>query len=105
MKRKFVQNKWNWTSAILLSLGITAETNANPDSLVLTAPMGWNSWNIFHENINENQIKEIADAMVSSGMRDAGYIYINLDDNWMDTKRDANGALTHNPKTFPSGMK
>ena len=105
MKRKFVQNKWNWTSAILLSLGITAETNANPDSLVLTPPMGWNSWNIFPENINEHQIKEIADAMVSSGMRDAGYIYINLDDNWMDTKRDANGALTHNPKTFPSGMK
>ena len=51
--------------------------------------MGWNSWNVFHENINEKQIQEIADAMVSSGLRDAGYIYLNLDDNWMDTKRDA----------------
>ena len=78
---------------------------AHPDSLALTPPLGWNSWNIFHENINENQIKEIADAMVESGLKDAGYIYLNLDDNWMDTKRDAEGALTHNPKTFPNGMK
>ncbi len=78
---------------------------ANPDSLVLTPPLGWNSWNVFHENINENQIKEIADAMVSSGLKDAGYVYLNLDDNWMHTKRDANGDLQHHPKTFPSGMK
>ncbi|MCQ2061946.1 MAG: carbohydrate-binding protein [Fibrobacter sp.] len=78
---------------------------AHPDSLVLTPPLGWNSWNVFHENINENQIKEIADAMVNSGLKDAGYIYLNLDDNWMDTKRDASGALQNNPKTFPSGMK
>ncbi len=78
---------------------------AHPDSLVLTPPLGWNSWNVFHENINENQIKEVADAMVSSGLRDAGYIYLNLDDNWMDTKRDTNGDLQNHPKTFPSGMK
>ena len=78
---------------------------ANPDSLVLTPPLGWNSWNVFHENINENQIKEIADAMVSSGLKDAGYIYLNLDDNWMHTKRDANGDLQNHPTTFPSGMK
>jgi len=67
--------------------------------------MGWNSWNVFHENINEKQIKEIADIMVSSGMRDAGYIYLNLDDNWMHTKRDANGDLQAHPTAFPSGMK
>ena len=78
---------------------------AHPDSLVLTPPLGWNSWNVFHENINEKQIQEIADAMVSSGLKDAGYIYLNLDDNWMDTKRDAQGNLQNNPKTFPSGMK
>ena len=78
---------------------------ANPDSLVLTPPLGWNSWNVFHENINENQIKEIADAMVSSGLKDAGYIYLNLDDNWIHTKRDANGDLQNHPTTFPSGMK
>ena len=78
---------------------------AQSDNLVLTPPMGWNSWNVFHENINEKQIQEIADAMVSSGLKDAGYIFLNLDDNWMDTKRDAQGNLQNNPKTFPSGMK
>ena len=95
-------NKFVLFSAALM---ITTQGFAHPDSLVLTPPLGWNSWNIFHENINENQIKEIADAMVESGLKDAGYIYLNLDDNWMDTKRDAEGALTHNPKTFPNGMK
>lgn len=92
-------------SAALATMGIAVSANAHPDSLVLTPPLGWNSWNVFHENINENQIKEIADAMVESGLRDAGYIYLNLDDNWMDTKRDAQGNLQSNPKTFPSGMK
>ena len=89
----------------LALLGFTSQVFAHPDSLVLTPPLGWNSWNVFHENINENQIKEIADAMVNSGLKDAGYIYLNLDDNWMDTKRDAQGNLQNNPKTFPSGMK
>ena len=52
--------------------------------------MGWNSWNIFHQDINEKLIKEIVDAIVESGMKDAGYIYLNLDDNWMASSRDAN---------------
>lgn len=90
---------------VSLALGLSVTAFAQADKLVLTPPMGWNSWNVFHENINENQIKEIADAMVSSGLKDAGYIFLNLDDNWMDTKRDANGNLQNNPKTFPSGMK
>ena len=84
---------------------LAVQSFAHPDSLVLTPPLGWNSWNVFHENINEKQIQEIADAMVSSGLKDAGYIYLNLDDNWMDPKRDAQGNLQNNPKTFPSGMK
>ena len=90
------------------ALGVTfaaLPVMAESDNLVLTPPMGWNSWNVFHENINEKQIQEIADAMVSSGLKDAGYIYLNLDDNWMDTKRDANGNLQNNPNSFPSGMK
>ena len=91
--------------AMVTTLSLSAMSFAHPDSLVLTPPLGWNSWNVFHENINEKQIQEIADAMVSSGLKDAGYIYLNLDDNWMDTKRDANGDLQNNPKTFPSGMK
>ncbi|RYD84331.1 MAG: glycoside hydrolase family 27 protein, partial [Sphingobacteriales bacterium] len=50
--------------------------------LALTPPMGWNSWNKFACNVDEKMIKEVADAMVSSGMKDAGYTYINIDDCW-----------------------
>jgi alpha-galactosidase len=75
------------------------------DGIALTPPMGWNSWNVFHENINENQIREIADAMVSSGMRDAGYEYLNLDDKWMDDDgRDGQGNLVGDSGRFPSGI-
>lgn len=91
--------------ATLALAGLASQAFASADTLVLTPPLGWNSWNVFHENINEKQIKEIADAMVESGLKDAGYVFLNLDDNWMDTKRDSKGNLTHNPKTFPSGMK
>ena len=93
---------------VLATLALTSLVGsafASADTLVLTPPLGWNSWNVFHENINENQIKEVADAMVSSGLKDAGYVFLNLDDNWMDTKRDAQGNLQNNPRTFPSGMK
>ncbi|SFI84067.1 alpha-galactosidase [Kaistella treverensis] len=73
-------------------------------NLALTPPMGWNSWNKFACNVDENLIKEIADAMVSTGMRDAGYTYINIDDCWHGD-RDANGFIHPDPKRFPSGMK
>ncbi|HKE96609.1 MAG TPA: glycoside hydrolase family 27 protein, partial [Povalibacter sp.] len=52
-----------------------------PD-LAQTPPMGWNSWNTFACNINEQLIRDTADAMVASGMRDAGYVYVNIDDCW-----------------------
>ncbi len=75
------------------------------DGLALTPPMAWNSWNVFHENINETQIREIADAMVTSGMRDAGYEYLNLDDKWMDDDgRDGQGNLYGDSQRFPSGI-
>ena len=67
--------------------------------------MGWNSWNCFHEKINEKQIRGIADIMVSSGMRDAGYRLLVLDDAWMAAERDKDGRLQADPKKFPSGMK
>jgi alpha-galactosidase len=68
-----------------------------------TPPMGWNSWNKFGCSVNEWLVRDIADAMVSSGMKDAGYIYVNIDDCWHGT-RDANGYIQPNPATFPSGM-
>jgi len=75
------------------------------DGLALTPPMGWNSWNIFRTDINESKIKAIADAMVSSGMRDAGYVYLVIDDGWMANERDDNGNLQADPEKFPNGMK
>jgi alpha-galactosidase len=68
-------------------------------TLVPTPPMGWNSWNHFAEHVTEQNVKDAADALVSSGMRDAGYIYVNVDDTW-EGKRDANGVLAANSK-FP----
>ncbi|MHC4749360.1 MAG: sialate O-acetylesterase [Planctomycetota bacterium] len=73
--------------------------------LALTPPMGWNSWNAFETEIDEKKIRAIADAMVNSGMRDAGYKYLVLDDGWMAKERDKNGRLIADPKKFPSGMK
>jgi alpha-galactosidase len=71
-----------------------------PDNgLARTPPMGWNSWNKFHTHIDDKAIREIADALVSSGMKDAGYLYVNIDDGWQG-KRDANGVLQPNPN-FP----
>ena len=69
------------------------------NGLAKTPPMGWNSWNLFEEKINDATVRTIADAMVSSGMRDAGYIYVNIDDTW-EGVRDAQGNLQPNHK-FP----
>ncbi len=73
--------------------------------LALTPPMGWNSWNAFEADIDEQKIRQIADAMVDSGMRDAGYTYLVLDDGWMAGSRDGDGNLVADPNKFPSGMK
>jgi alpha-galactosidase len=71
-----------------------------PDNGVArTPPMGWNSWNHFRTEIDDRTVREIADAMVSSGLRDAGYVYVNIDDTWQG-RRDANGVLHPNSK-FP----
>lgn len=76
------------------------------DGLALTPPMGWNSWNTFQTNISEALVKETADIMVSSGMKDAGYIYLVLDDGWMTKERDSvTGDLVADPEKFPHGMK
>ncbi|MCD6117531.1 glycoside hydrolase family 27 protein [bacterium] len=74
------------------------------DNIALTPPMGWNSWNKFGPNINEKLVKEIADAMVSSGMKDAGYQYIVIDDGWQ-SGRDENGNIIVNAEKFPNGIK
>jgi alpha-galactosidase len=75
------------------------------EELAQTPPMGWNSWNTFQTNINEQMLRDMVDAYVSSGMRDAGYTYFVLDDGWMAMDRDGNGNLVADPKKFPNGMK
>ena len=83
----------------------TATGGSLRTELALTPPMGWNSWNAFEKEIDEDKIRAIADAMVSSGMRDAGYTYLVLDDAWMAKERDQDGRLVADQKKFPSGMK
>lgn len=74
------------------------------DELAKTPQMGWNSWNTFACEINESMIKEMADMLVSSGLKAAGYEYINIDDCWHG-QRDAQGFIQADPTHFPSGIK
>ena len=77
-----------------------------PSSLASTPPMGWNSWNTFGHNINETVVRETADALVSSGLKDCGYNYIVIDDCWsVKDHRDSNGDLIADPEKFPNGIK
>ncbi len=76
------------------------------EGLALTPPMGWNSWNTFQTNISDSLVRGTVDVMVSSGMKDAGYTYLVLDDGWMAMERDSRtGDLVPDPKKFPNGMK
>jgi alpha-galactosidase len=67
--------------------------------------MGWNSWNTFTWDINEELIRDVADLFVSEGYKDAGYEYIVIDDCWSLKERDSKGNLVPDPEKFPSGMK
>jgi alpha-galactosidase len=72
--------------------------------LAKTPPMGWNSWNRFGCNVSEQLIRETADAFVSTGMRDAGYRFVVIDDCWQ-VSRDDRGRIVPDRQRFPSGMK
>lgn len=74
------------------------------DGLALTPPMGWNTWNEFACDVDERLIMDAADVIVSSGMRDAGYKYVVIDDCWQG-ERDSLGFIRPDPKRFPSGIK
>lgn len=77
---------------------------AGPRVLGATPPMGWNSWNAYNcDGLNETVVKSMADAFVTTGMKAAGYEYVNLDDCWMDG-RDSSGKLKANASKFPSGI-
>ena len=89
--------------SLLFCVGSNAQKYEN---LALTPPMGWNSWNTFQTHISDSLVRAIADKMVSSGMKDAGYTYLVLDDGWMDMHRDPKtGNLFPDPGKFPHGLK
>ena len=74
------------------------------NGLALTAPMGWNDWNAYGCNVSEQLVEQTALAMHNDGMQAAGYQYVNIDDCWMSSSRDASGNLTANPSKFPDGI-
>jgi alpha-galactosidase len=88
----------------LLLAGAQTNVLAVGNGLARTPPMGWNSWNKFACNVSEQLIKEIADAMVASGVKKAGYQYVNIDDCWQ-VSRDSAGNIVADPARFPGGMK
>ncbi|MFS0868780.1 glycoside hydrolase family 27 protein [Paenibacillus xylanilyticus] len=78
---------------------------SNHSLMGLAPALGWNSWNTFTWDINEQLIRDVADVFVSEGYLEAGYEYIVIDDCWSLKERDADGSLVADPEKFPSGMK
>ena len=96
------------TCLFSVSILLLSSINIYPQkfkNLALTPPMGWNSWNAFACDINEDLIKKTADEMVASGMKDAGYMYIVIDDCWQLDHRDSLGFIIPDLERFPSGIK
>jgi alpha-galactosidase len=94
-----------FVAALVLCAGMTcAAADDAANGLALTPPMGWNSWNKFGCNVNEQVVRAAADAMVSSGMKDAGYQYIIIDDCWQ-VSRDPAGNIVADSSRFPAGIK
>ena len=106
-----------WSDVVLPLLALSFSANASAQDTALpappptattarapTPPMGWNSWNKFACSVDEAAVRRVTDAMVSSGMRDAGYRYVVIDDCWHGD-RTADGFITADAKRFPSGIK
>jgi alpha-galactosidase len=92
--------------AVLFLAGcLSLSANAQRKPITQTPPMGWMSWFPFIDKIDEHKIMEVADSMVSTGLRDAGYNLLQLDDGWMAAKRDKEGRQYADTSRFPHGMK
>lgn len=92
------------SSFLLLSMLFVSAQPTSRSQLTPTPPMGWMTWNLFQGNINEQLIRETADAMVEGGFRDAGYEYIFIDDLWQGG-RDRQNNMIPDPEKFPNGIK
>ena len=86
-------------STSLLAIAQAPGAQSAAPQVAQTPPMGWNSWNYFAEKVDDKGVRAAADQLVATGMRDAGYVYVNIDDTW-EGKRDASGVLHPNEK-FP----
>jgi len=95
--RLFSLSTLAFTAVLACELAQAAQAQSAP--LAATPPMGWNSWNHFAEKVTDADVRAAADALVSTGMRDAGYVYVNVDDTW-EAGRDAQGNIQTNSK-FP----
>jgi alpha-galactosidase len=85
--------------------GMSGGAGSGPTIVGARPPMGWNSWNKYAcDGLNETVVKKMADAFITSGMKDAGYEYVNLDDCWMDGRDSVTGKLKVNTSKFPSGI-
>ncbi|WP_236652305.1 glycoside hydrolase family 27 protein [Streptacidiphilus neutrinimicus] len=103
-----------WAALVAASLAASAlaavpltaaPAAALANGLALTPPMGWNDWNAFGCDVSEKLVEQTADKIVASGLKAAGYQYVNIDDCWMTHDRDANGDLVPDPAKFPDGIK
>ena len=90
-------------AALALAAGRTP-AQALSNGLALTPPMGWNDWNAYGCNVSESVVEQTAQYMASSGMKAAGYDYVNIDDCWLKPQRDASGNLVADPTKFPDGI-
>eukprot|EP00884_Botryococcus_braunii_P016368 jgi/Botrbrau1/3414/Bobra.0337s0047.1 len=75
------------------------------NGLALTPQMGYNSWNVYHEFIDEAKMREAAELMVTTGLVEAGYKYFIIDDGWAENQRTPGKPIQYNSTKFPSGMK
>ena len=91
--------RWVGVVAVGVVFGWVGAAGAQAPGLAMTPPMGWNSWNHFAGRVTDADVRAAADAMVSSGMRDAGYVYVNVDDTWEGERDDA--GVIHSNKKFP----
>src|SRR4051812_31105299 len=90
--------------APVIALGSAPPASALGNGLALTPPMGWNDWNAYGCNVSEQLVEQTAQAMHNNGMQAAGYQYVNIDDCWMASSRDASGNLVASSTKFPSGI-
>ena len=96
--------KFNFVLIMFIGFLTVSYAQNGFDELAKTPPMGWNSWNTFRLEINEDLVKEVADAFIEKGLKDAGYEFVVIDDGWQ-IDRDKEGNIVVNKDKFPSGIK